>query len=275
MACFKITVTVIDPSSSPGEAGKSWKYTFYTTKDPATDRVLKNAMSDPLSIISNTKTNKKVRGFKQCKIQVKEYAKNGSWTVSYDPDPSNPDGFRKPTTPYETTPPWGNIDVTYDSSSDQVADGTCDQDFTAQVAGDGDYFPDTSTDCQCPFGDSGLANFSGSGFGPMSQSFNIQSTPTMADFIDYIEGLQSSCLSNGGLKFTLQFSCLPKNIILEPFSLPTGWNTLSDAQKINFLNSKVTLIQQALGNSYYQQISVKTNCLKSAGTIINGHIYKQ
>jgi hypothetical protein len=274
MACYKITVTVIDPSSSPGEAGKSWKYTFYTTKNPETDPALKNGMSDPLSIISNTKKNTKVRGFKQCKIQVKEYAKNGSWTVSYDPDPSNPDGFRKPTTPYETTPPWGNIDVTYDSSSDQVADNTCNQDFTVQVAGDGDYFPDTSTDCQCPLGNSSLGNLPaiGAGLGFQSQA---ETPTTLKQFITYLEGLRDICVSGLGQKFTMQFACLPKNIILEPFSFPSGWDTLSDAQKINFLNSKVTLLQQALGNSYYQQISLKTNCLKSAGTIINGHIYKQ
>ena len=274
MACYKITVTVIDPSSSPGEAGKSWKYTFDTTKDPATDPALRNGMSDPLSIISNSKNNKKVRGFRQCKIQVKEYAKNGSWTVSYDPDPTNPDGFKPPTVPYETTPPWGNIDVTYDSSSDQVSDSTCDQDFSAQAADDGDYFPDTSTECQCPFGDSSLGNLPaiGAGLGFKSQT---ETPTTLKQFITYLEDLRDICISGEGQKFTMQFACLPKNIVLEPFSFPSGWDSFSDAQKINFLNSKVTVLQQALGNSYYQEISLKTNCLQSSGTIINGHIYKQ
>jgi hypothetical protein len=243
-------------------------------------------MSDPLDIVRDPfipGDRKKKRFPKSCTINVKEYASNGSWTVSYDSDHTNDAAYKKPTVPYGNTPPWGNLGeddefrkLDYKAEAQQVGDATCDQNFSNQAIDDtGDNYQQGSTDCQCPFGDSGLADFSGGDFGGLSQSFNVQSTPTMEDFIDYIEGLQSSCLSNGGVSFTLQFSCLPKNIVLEPFSFPSGWSSFSDAQKINFLNSKVTLLQQALGNSYYQEISLKTNCLKSAGTIINGHIYKQ
>lgn len=276
MACYKVTVIVIDSSPSPGEAGKSWKYTFYTRKDPETDPALLRGMSDPLSIVSDTTTSKKVRGFKQCRITVKEYAKNGSWTVSYDPDPNNSDSFKRPSVPYGALPPWGGIDVTYQSSSDPVDDNTCDEDFTTQEIDDGDYFPDTSTECGCEgSGDSGLADFSGGGFGGLSHSFNAQSTPTMKDFVDYIESLQSSCLSNGGAGFTLQFACLPKNIILSPFTLPDDWNNYGDAQKSAFLDSKATMLQSALGRNYYQQISLTAKCLKSSGSVVNGCIYKQ
>ena len=109
----------------------------------------------------------------------------------------------------------------------------------------------------------------------MSQSFNAQSTTTMKDFIDYIEDVQSSCLSNGGVKFILQLACLPRKIILPSFTLPDDWNQYGDSQKSSFLDSKATELQRALGRSYYQEISLTVKCLQSAGTIVNGHIYKQ
>jgi len=305
MACYKVTVTVIDlgigvqDTFIGGGQGRSWKYTFYTRlnpneldppteglspKDAGLERALRKGMSDPLNIVMDpyVPMNRKKKTFaKNCKINVKKYASNGSWKVNFEEDPSNEDTYKRPTTPLSESPPWGNRtkergEIDYRAEVDSVGDGSCDQDFTTQEIDDsGEDYQEGSTECECQFGDSGLADFSGGDFGGLSQSFNAQSTPTMKDFVDYIESLQSSCLSNGGVSFTLQFACLPKNIVLEPFSLPSGWSSFSDAQKINFLNSKVTLLQQALGNSYYQEISLKTNCLKSAGTIINGHIYKQ
>lgn len=294
MACFKVTVTVIDLGVGGGQ-GMSWKYTFYTRlnpnpldppteglspKDAGLERALRNGMSDPLDIVMDpyVPANRKKKTFpKNCKINVKPYAKNGSWTVSFDKDPSNDGEYKRPTTPYEDSPPWGNRskergEIDYSAATESVGDGSCDQDFTSQGIGD----EEGSTDCGCQgSGGSGLADFSGGGFAPMSQSFNAQSTTTMKDFIDYIESLQSSCLSNGGAKFTLQFACLPRNIILSPFTLPDDWNNYGDAQKSAFLDSKATILQSALGRNYYQQISLTVKCLKSAGTIINGHIYKQ
>lgn len=302
MACYKVTVTVIDPKCG-GDSGCSWKYTFYTRLnpnpgDPPTEglsqedqdaeKALRRAMSDPLDMVRDpeVKRNRKTRTFgKSCKINVKDYAKNGSWQVSFDPNQNtdSTDGYSNPSVPYNqgNDPPWGNIDVDYSVDSDPVQDGTCDQNFAgganAQALADtGENYQQESTDCGCKgSGDSGISNFSGNNIGGLSQSFHAQTTTTIEDFIDYIEQLKSSCLSNNGQKFTLQFFCLPKRLFLEPFLLPNAWDTLSDAQKINFLNSKVTILQQTLGNTYYQQISLKTNCLKSAGTIINGHIYKQ
>jgi|LakMenE18May11ns_1017448.scaffolds.fasta_scaffold9955224_10 hypothetical protein len=298
MACFKITITVTDTVCG-GESGCSWKYIFYTRLNPeagdpetegltpeqtTAERDLRNLIVvDPLRILRDpfVPSNRKTRTMsKSCKINVKEYASNGSWRVSFDKNSDNQEAYKRVSVPYKDkdAPPWGNVEKTiiYSQSYESVEDGSCDQDFTTEAIDDfGDSYEQGPTECECPFGDSGVADFSGGGFGGLSQSFNAQNTPTMEDFIDYIEGLQSSCLSNGGVSFTLQFSCLPKNIVLEPFSFPSGWNSFSDAQKINFLNSKVTLLQQALGNSYYQEISLKTNCLKSSGTIINGHIYKQ
>jgi len=296
MACYKVAVTVTDKDCG-GEQGCSWKYTFYTRLnpnplDPPTqglspedqkrERELRNDVSDPLNIVRDPQVPRnpqKKKPGKACAIKVKDYASNGSWTVTYDKNKNNQEAYKKPTVPYGGVPPWGNLGegdegkkLEYKVETDPVGDGSCDQDFTSQEIGD----QQGSTDCGCQgSGDSGLADFSGGGFGGLSQSFNAQNTTTMEDFVNYIESLQSSCLSDGGVKFTLQFACLPKNIVLEPFSFPSGWSSFSDAQKINFLNSKVTLLQQALGNSYYQEISLKTNCLKSAGTIINGHIYKQ
>lgn len=299
MACYKVTVTVIDKSPSPGEAGKSWQYTFYTRLNPndgpptegltpeqqKAEQALRRGMADPLDIVRDPYVpgdRKKKRLPKSCAIKVKKYASNGSWKVSYNPDSNNEEAYQKPTVPYGNIPPWGNLGredelryLDYRAESQQVADGTCDQNFTTQAIDDaGDNYQEGSTECQCPLGDSSLGNLPaiGAGLGFRSQT---DTETSLTQFITYLEGLRDTCISGSGQKFTMQFACLPKNIVLEPFSFPSGWDTLGDAQKINFLNSKVTLLQQALGNNYYQEISLKTNCLKSAGTIINGHIYKQ
>lgn len=292
MACYKVTISVIDPKCG-GEAGCSWKYTFYTRlnpdpgqppteglspKDQGRERALRNGMSDPLSIISENKTKKNVRGgFRQCKIKVKDFASNGNWKVSYDSDSNNDDSYVKPRTPYETTPPWGNIDVTYDSSYDTVGDGSCDEDFSAQTVDDSEaynYFPDSSTNCDCPVSsNANLTDFPN--LNMSGQFFHTQSTTTIKDFISYLETLQNDCLNSNGQKFIIQLSAPKSNIYIDPFVLPDDWSNYGDAQKNAFLDSKTTLLRQALGSRYTQLVTISAKCLKSSGTIINGCIYKQ
>ena len=297
MACYRVTITVTDTACG-GEQGCSWKYIFYTRLnpepgDPETEGLtpeqkkaeedLRNLIVvDPLRILRDpfVPSNRKTRTMsKSCQINVKEYASNGSWRVSFDKNSDNQEAYKRVSVPYKNkdAPPWGNVEKTiiYTQFYESVEDGSCDQDFTTEAIDDtGDNYQQGPTDCQCSFGDSSLGNLPaiGAGLGFKSQT---DSETTLQQFITYLEDLRDICIDGAGQKFTIQFACLPKNIVLEPFDFPSGWGSFNDAQKINFLNSKVTVLQQALGNSYYQEISLKTNCLQSSGTIINGHIYKQ
>lgn len=298
MACFRVDIVIYDANNRKydntggGSEGSAWRYTFYTSKDPNTDAKLIKDLGDPMNRILTSpdpqkKQNKRSRDKRNtCKSIIQPGYTGGEWTATtrttLDENGKDNSSWNITGTamgapgdgPYQ----FINIDTTYtvftnietdqslcpDNASAQSLDYSIQQNITDE------------TGCQCDFGDSSLTNLpaidlSGQGF--QSQT---ETPTTLKEFITYLESLRDSCISGSEQTFTMQFACLPMNITLEPFSFPSGWSTLSDAQKINFLNSKVTLIQKALGSyNFFEFVSLKTQCLKSTGTIINGHIYKQ